>query len=331
MESAALLPSEHRKDSPSLYIHEENNPLQALTGLCALVASGERPYEDVAEQIEDKAYELCEAGRLDLVVEQLCGVADFFEKFTGKNDEQCRDLADVYLLIGQIHQFAGQFFESIAWFTRAAIVDDRYPAPFHSLATSYRHLHEYDSAIKSLEHEIKLAPGNYYSYLLLADIYEEEDRSDDAERCLKRLLERDHENLQGLHRLIRYYEHSDAAISTSLLKRRLMGVNKEFNRIEAVIRAYYFCREGKFAEAIEFIDNWNKRSNGVTIMLLVKAYVFSEMRLYARRRKALAEFKMQNHGRSEVMMTKLREFASVFGDGAAEALHRQLMLSSREK
>ena len=330
-EPAASLPPELQKNTPDLSLHENGDSLQAFSGLCTLVTSCERPYEDVAEQIEDKAYELCEDGRIDAVVRQLGILADFFERLEGKNEEQCRDLADIYLLVGQIHQFAGQFFESIPWFTRAAIVDDRYPEPFHCLATSYRHLHQFDSAIKSLEHEIELAPGNYYSYLLLADVYEEEGRKADVEECLKRLLERDPENLQGLHRLIRFYENAEEPIDTSLLMRRLMGVKKEFNRIEAVIRAYYLCRSSRYAEAIDFLDAWHPRSNGITITLLVKAYACSEMRQFSRRRRMLAEFKEQNHGRTEVMQTKLREFAAVFGDEAADTLQKMLLLPPPRK
>jgi tetratricopeptide (TPR) repeat protein len=333
MESAALLPNapEGSGKTPYLFLRERGEPLQVLTSLCGLVVTCERPYEDVAEQIEDVSYELCEAGKLEKVIAQLGRVAAFFERIPGKNDEQCRDLADVYLLIGQIHQFAGKFNESVTWFDRAAIVDDRYPEPFHCLATSYRKLSDHANTIKSLEQELELAPGNYYSYLLLADVYEEEGRPDDVETCLRGLLERDPENMQGLHRLIRHYELTDPSIDTALLKRRLMAVNKKFNRIEAVIRSRYLCRDGKYAEAVGFLDTWHDFSNGTTITLLVKAHAFGELRQYARRKRIIDEFKQKNHGRVEVMQTKLREFASVFGEKAAAKLNRHMLLAGREK
>lgn len=331
MEPAALLPKEPGKHgtTPQLFLHERGNPGQVLTGLCGLVATCERPYEEVAEQIEDVAYELCETGKLDLVVDQIGRIATFFERLERKNDEQCRDLADVYLLIGQIHQFAGKFDDSITWFDRAAIVDDRYPEPFHCLATSFRQLHDVPRAIKSLEQEIKLAPGNYYSYLLLADVYGEAGRLGDVEACLRGLLERDPENMQGLHRLIRHYEDTDPSIDTALLKRRLMGVSKSFNRIEAVIRSYYLCREKKYAEAVGFVDTWLARSNGTTITLLVKAHAFGGLHQYARRRRVIDEFKKKNHGRAEVMRNKLREFSLVFGDAAANRIGKLLLLPWR--
>lgn len=301
--------------------------LKVLDHLCGLVAGAERPYEDVAEQIEDRAYELCENGSIDLVLQKLKRLTSFFEGLDDKNDEHCRDLADVYLLTGQIYQYAGLFTESIPWFSRSAVVDDRYPAPFHSLAESYSQLREYDNAIKSLEQEIMLAPGNYYSYLLLADLYEREDRTGEVEKSLKRLLERDPENIQGLHRLIRHYEETDDTIDTTLLIRRLMKISKRFNRMEAVIRSFYLCRVEKYIEAIEFLDNWKNGANVVTITHLVKAHVYSETRQYSRRRQILNDFKVQNHAREDVMRSKLHEFGTVFGDTAAERIEKLLLFS----
>lgn len=315
---------------PALSLAQQQDPHQSLMHLCDLVVTLERPYEDVAEQIEDKAYELCESGKIAIALHELSRVVTFFEQLEAKNEEHCRDLADVYLLIGQIYQFASQFAESISWFSKAAIVDDRYPAPFHSLATSYNQMHEYNNAVKSLEQEIYLAPGNYYSYLLLVDIYEQEGRLDDVEKCLKRLLERDPENIQGLHRLIRYYEQSSQSIDTTLLMRRLMMVSKAFNRIEAVIRAYYLCKEEKFQEVLEFLDSWQREAHEVTIMYLVKAHVFSHQRLYAKRRQVLRQFKEHNHGREVVMRSKLHEFALVFGMDAASHLTALLLFSPQQ-
>jgi tetratricopeptide (TPR) repeat protein len=306
-------------------IAERGDAQQALTRLCDLVTALERPYEDVAEQIEDKSYELCESGQLDAAVAQLNRIARCFEQMVDKNEEQCRDLAEVYLLIGQIHQFAGKFTESISWFSRSAVVDDRYPAPFHSLATSYSQLHEYDNAIKSLEQEIILAPGNYYSYLLLADLYESEGKPSDVEKCLKRLLERDPENIQGLHRIIRHYQITDPSIDTTLMKRRLLGVNKQFNRTEAVIRSYYLCAEGRYAEVIDFLSNRRREADGGMVASLIKAHVYGEIRQYSRRRQVLTEFKLQNHLRSEVMLAKLQEFGVVFGEHAATSLQKLLL------
>ena len=55
---------------------------------------------------------------------------------------------------------------------KAVVVDDRYDVPYHSLAISCLNMGQTERAIRSLEQEIAVAPGNYYSYLLLADIFE---------------------------------------------------------------------------------------------------------------------------------------------------------------
>ena len=315
----------------SLSLITSQDSLQTLNRLCNLVISCERPYEDVAEMIEDKAYELCEEGKLEEILRQLKNVADFFERLGNKSEEQCRDLADVYLLTGQIYQYAEKFPESIPWFKRASVVDDRYSAAFHSMATSYAHMHEYDAAIKSLEQEIILSPGNYYSYLLLSDLYEGEGRLEDVEECLKQLLVRDPDNIQGLHRLIRHYTNYNSRIETTLLERRLMGINKEFNRMEAIIRSYYLCYYKRYDEVVAFLDKWHSGSNGVTITMLVKAYVMGELRLYRKRRQAISDFRMVNNGREDVMKSKLKEFGAIFGDKAAERLRKVLFLSPRKK
>ncbi|MBN1575118.1 MAG: tetratricopeptide repeat protein [Chitinispirillaceae bacterium] len=309
-----------------LSLSGSNDAFQTLSRLCDLVAGSKQPYEDVAEQIEDRAYELCEAGNLDKVVQRLGRVAHFFEHLVNKNEEQCRDLADVYLLIGQIYQYAGGFAESISWFTRSAVVDDRYPAPFHSMADSYSQLHESDNAIKSLEQEIVLAPGNYYSYLLLADLYESDGRNSDVETCLQRLLERDPENIQGLHRIIRHYEFTAPSIDTTLMKRRLLGVSKQFNRTEAVIRCYYLCREGKYIEVIDFLEKRRREADGGMVASLIKAYVYGEMHQFSRRRQVLTEFKLQHHAHREAIEAKLREFGAVFGEKASTSLQKILLL-----
>jgi tetratricopeptide (TPR) repeat protein len=303
------------------------DPGASLKRICDLVAAGERPYEDFAEQIEDRAYELCEAGNLDQVVAELNRITFFFESLTDKNDEQCRDLADVYLLIGQIYQFSGCFIESIQWFVRSAVVDDRYAAPYHNMAASYSQLQQFDNAIKCFEQELMLAPGNYYSYLLLADLYKKEKCLKEVETCLKHLLERDVENIQGLHALIRHYEQTDQSIDTKLLVRRLMGINKQFSRIEVIIRSYYLCRDKKYTEALDFIEKWNQYGNVTTIIDLIKAHAYNELRQCKKRRQTLVAFKMQNHCREDLMLNKLKEFRTLFGDDIADHLQKLLLIS----
>lgn len=331
MRNMSATQSNDRQSDLSLSIITSQDSCQTLNRLCNLVISCEQPYEDVAELIEDKAYELCEKGKLDDVLDQLRNVSDFFEQMSNKSDEQCRDLAEVYLLTGQIFQYAEKYSDSILWFKQASVVDDRYPAAFHNMALSYTQMNEYDAAIKSLEQEIILSPGNYYSYLLLADLYEGEGRPDDVEECLKDLLTRDPDNIQGLHRLIRHYANHNSEIETSLLERRLMNIKKEFNRIEAMIRSYYLCRDNRYDEVVQFLDNWHGGSNNVTITLLVKAYVLGELRLYRKRRQIISEFRMANQGREDIMKSKLKEFRTIFGKKATERLRKILFFSPKTK
>jgi len=326
---AAVKHADLPEEPPPLFtVVDEKEPETSIRILVALVINAERPYEEVAEQIEDKAYELCDGGKIAVAVEVLSQLTSFFELIREKNDEQCRDLADVYLLVGQIHQFAGLFEESIQWFSKSAIVDDRYASPFHNMAVSYTHLKQFDSAIRCYEQELTLALGNYYTYLLLADLYKRENRTDDVEHCLQRLLERDPANIQGLHSLIRHYEERDQSIDTALLVRRLVGVNRKLSRVEVIIKSYYLCRSGRLAEVLDNIDVWTGSADAVTITDLIKAHVCNELRQYKKCRQILQSFKERNHGRVDIMTAKLQEFKTLFGEDAANALSKILLLPS---
>jgi len=315
---------------PPLSIVESKDALSSLAKLCDMVVRCERSYEDLASAIEMSAYELCEAGDCNPALAQLGRIACMFEHMVDKNEEQCRDLADIYLLTGQIHQFAGHYVDSIIWFSRSAIADDRYPEPFHSLAASFSRLQEYDDAIRSLEQEIALAPGNYYSYLLLADLYEKEGRPEDVEAYLKKLLERDPDNIQGLHALIRHYRISNKGVDTTLLRRRLMGIVKPYNRSEAIIRSWYMCADGRYVEALDFIEPWHTQAGGSTVTCLVKAYLFHRLRRKGKCRAMIGEFCSRNHNNKEVMVARLREFTVLFDDAAAKYLCKQLDIDTPE-
>ena len=299
----------------------------SLEALCSCVESCKCAYEDVAELIEDKAYEECGQGKLDEALVSLKDVARFFETMENKNEENSRDLVDVYVLIGEICQFSERFGDSVIWLTKAVIVDDQYSTPFHNLAISYIRLGQIGSAIKSLEQEISLAPGNYYSYLLLADLYEKEDRADDMEDLLQKLLIRDPDNLQALHKLIRHYENTNPSIDVKLLQRRVLAVKKKHNRIEAVIRGYYLCKEKRFKDTLDFIDSWHTNDPEVTIVHLVKAYAYGELRQLSFKKRELTLFKTRNHGRDDIITTKLNEFSSIFGENALKKQDIELIIS----
>jgi tetratricopeptide (TPR) repeat protein len=299
----------------------------AFQALCAEVIALETPYEDVAERIEDLAYLEYDSGGLDDVVGQLERVAHAFESLRNKNEEVSRDLAQVYLLIGQIYQFTGMFNESIEWLNKSIVVDDMYPVSYHSLAVSYQGIGDTALAARSLEQEVTVAPGNYYTYLLLADIYEKNGMDSEFEGVLKRLLERDPDNIQGLHKLIRHYERYSAQADVELLRRRLLGRAEGLSRIEAVIRAYHLCRAGRCGDALGFLAKWSGCAPDVSITHLVNAHIYGLTHQYSKKRSELSLFKRKNHGRDDVMEIKMREFASVFGEEAAEKLRQRLRVA----
>jgi tetratricopeptide (TPR) repeat protein len=315
---------------PLIKVHRNSSEKElgsfSLESICKQVISGKTPYDDLAELIEDKAYEHCEKEELDNAILHLSSIALFFESLENKNEEISRNLADVYLLIGQIYQFAGRFDESIAWFSRSIVVDDQYPVPYHNLSISYNKAGKIDSAIRSLEQEILLAPGNYYSYLLLSDIYESNNMTLEFEHCLKQLLERDPDNIQGLHRLIRHYEKHDKSTDSSLLCKRILGINKVFNKSELLIKSYYLCREKRFHETCKLLDKYQTSSDQTTIIHLINAHIFSVERKFSLRKKELGIFIQKNDRKRDVIETKIQEFGAIFGNTPSQRLAKTILL-----
>jgi tetratricopeptide (TPR) repeat protein len=298
-----------------------------LGQLCDRVLSLRTPYDDVAELIEDAAYYEYEQGGLEHAVKLLSGLAHFFEGLRNKNEEVSDDLAQIYLLIGQICLYAGKYEESITWINNSIVVDDMYPVSYHTLALAFRSIGDESMAIKSLEQEIRVAPGNYYTYLLLADLYEKSGDFALFEDVLRRLLERAPDNVQGLHKLIRHCESGGGGADVELLRRRLLSNDNELSRIEAVIRAYHLMRAGREREAMEFLESWSEEAPDVSINHLANAHICGQMRLHAKKRRELSLFRMKNRAREDVMDIKIAEFASVFGEEAAEKIRRSLRVA----
>ena len=103
-------------------------------------------------------------------------------------------------------------------------------------------------------------------------------------------------------------------------------MNKLFNRTEAVIRCYYLCREGRYTDVADFLSKRRREADGGMVASLIMAHVYGETRQYSKRRQVLNEFRLQHHARSEAMLAKLKEFGAVFGDSAATALQKLLLL-----
>jgi tetratricopeptide (TPR) repeat protein len=298
-----------------------------LAQLCGLVSEYIVPFEDVGEYIENKAYAGCMNGMFAEAVGELENLAAFFEKMPDKNEENCRDLADIYILIGEMHQYADTFRESIPWFKKAAVVFDRSALPYHDLATSYIELKDAANAIRSLVQEISLEPGNYFSILRLVDLYEAQGQFDKVEEGLKNILERNPDNIKALHKLITYYEEKHPDVDVELLRRRLLAIDRGFNEFETVIRAFHLCRENRLSEAMDFITAMIGESPNVIMFHLLKAHLFGEMHQFARKKAELAEFRKQCYGRDKFMENKLEEFEHVFGKKAVAHLGKTLIIS----
>jgi tetratricopeptide (TPR) repeat protein len=296
----------------------------ALKEMCERVLSFKEAYDDAAERIEDLAYYECTHGDAQSAVCQLERLAGFFEGFQNKSEEISSSLAQVYSLIGHICQYAGMFNESIGWINKSVVVDDQNPVSYHSLALSYQSIGDVVSALRSLEQEITVSPGNYYTYLLLADLYEKNKWFCEFEGVLKRLLERDPENIHGLHKLICFYERRSTHIDVEFLRRRLLNRTLNLNRIEAIIRAYHLWRIKNNQEAIEFLDSFSAAAPDVSIVHLANAHIYGHMHQYSRKRFELSLFKKKNHGREEIMKIKLKEFGLVFGNDAAQKIRKRL-------
>jgi tetratricopeptide (TPR) repeat protein len=291
-----------------------HSPLEMLTQLSQMVSDGKVSYEDHAEQIEDLSYAVCEKNDVAIATHLLIKIAAFFENLENKSEEHSRDLADVYLLIGQLYQFKGMFEESINWFRKAVVVDDQYTVSYHNIALSYIKLGEIEGAIRSLVQEVIFSPGNYYSYLILADLYESTHRFTEAEQCLKQLLERDPDNIQGLHRLIKYYRMINPEADLQLLIRRLLNVKKHFTTVEALIKVHYLCKTGKFTAAHTFLRSWEVASPREPSVHLANAYVFEKSNNIPQMNQEIGQFKnlFLNRG-LEIMRLKINEFKTIIG------------------
>jgi len=286
------------------------------------------PFPDLAEFIEDRAYEVCEAnGRTcEKAVRQLKRLAAYYAKPRRGLRSRRQMLADIYLMIGELYLYHGLASRSIRWFKKACQATGTYSAPFHSLALAQANLGDIDGATHSLEEELLLAPGNLYTYLMLADLYQQSGDYDRFEETLHRLLLRDAENLEALHRLITHYEQSQPDAEVELLRRRLIAIRRDFSRTELTIWVYHMCREGRFAEAIRVLADLQARGPAAPTYHLLKAAVYGEVRQFTRKKRELATFRRKIDGDGTSVGSELKEFEQVFGPEAVAKLSKRLAL-----
>lgn len=300
----------------------------SLAQLCDKIISIDVPFGEVAEFLENRIYALCVDGKCRIATRQLGRMVEFYEAKQGKSEDERRELADICILIGEVNQYVGAFRESIKWFWRAAAAYGGYAIPFHNLATSFMELGDLRNAIASLEREIALEPGNYFSRLRLADLYARQGAFRKVEECLESLLSRNPDNIQALHKLIAHYESQRPAVNVRLLRRRLLSVTRKFSEMEMVIVVYHLCMEEEFDRALRFIDVRLGQNPAMTMLHLLRAHVFGRLHRFSMKRRELALFKNHCYGKAEYVQSKLDEFEHVFGRKAVGNLGKILMVTN---
>ena len=183
----------------------------SLSELCQFIIDEEYAYDDLAEVIEKKASYSIDSSDVENTVKHLSDLADHLQYMEGKSDETIRDLCDIYLLIGDVLYATNHFEECVQWYEKGSLIDDRFDVPLHSLGMGYLALGKIDLALKSFKQELKVAPGNYFTYFIMVDIYEYRGELQLVEELLNALLERDHNNVMAMHRLITFFEKLKSA------------------------------------------------------------------------------------------------------------------------
>lgn len=297
-----------------------------LEQLCERVKAMDCAYDDVAELIEDRTYAECEKEEFAHAAGCISGLAVFFESLENKNEEVCRDLSDVCVLCGEIALQARQLEKSREWLEKAVVVDDSYDVACHALACVCLRQGDVQSALRAWEQEIRMAPGNYYTYLLLADQYEKLRMHGRFVEVLEQLLSRDTHNIRALHRLIRHHETHNPRLDASLLRRRIINADHGLVKNELVIWTYHMCMERRHEDALHFLISHGQSATGISIVRLLKAHIFGALRRFSDRKRELLLFKKLCHGNTETIQNKLDEFALIFGAKACDRLSSQLML-----
>jgi tetratricopeptide (TPR) repeat protein len=307
-------------------ISEKELKKARLHFLVNCVITGKLAYSDLAEYIELRSYEEWKRGKFEKAIDELQKIAAFLENIENKNEENALDLAEVYLLIGQLYQYAEWYPESIEWLSKSVLANDGNSLPYNCMAVSYLKTGNFHNAIRCFEQEIAIDEGNYSTYLKLSELYAREGKLEKSEECLKKLLDRDPSNIQGLHQLIRHYEKHNPAIDVGLLRKRLLGIAAKHTWTTAVIRAYHLEAEKHTVEALDFIAAWQMENSGRSspVMHLVKTVLYDELNRDRELKAELVAFIDGCHERQEVMREYIEEFVSLYGEPHATRLKRKL-------
>lgn len=304
---------------------QEKNAFSRFKNTCNSISIEEKSYDDLSDQLEDFAYSACIEGFGDGVLEELNKLTRFYQRRKSLDIESVRDLADIFLLAGEVAAFNGDLNESIELFRKATFTDENYDRAQHSLAMAYDQAGDTKSATICLERELFLSPGNYFSYLLLADRYEELNEHKNVEAILKKLLDRDTDNIRALHKLITHYEMVKPQLNVQLLRSRIINSEPEIIKHDLLIWVYHMLKNNLSFEAIEFLEMLEIEYPGISLINLLKAHVFGTLKQFSRKRRELEEFKRLNYGRSEFMRTKVEEFEKIFGKIEADKIRKKLL------
>jgi|WetSurMetagenome_2_1015567.scaffolds.fasta_scaffold92816_3 tetratricopeptide (TPR) repeat protein len=320
-----------KSDATFPTISERDLKKARLHFLVNCVITGKQAYSDCAEYIELRSYEEWKRGKFEKAIDELRKIAAFFEKLENKNEENAFDLAEVYLLIGQLYQYAEWYPESIEWLSKSVLANDGNSLPYNCMAVSYLKTGNIHNAIRCFEQELAIDEGNYSTYLKLSELYGREGKLEKSEECLKKLLDRDPENIQGLHQLIRHYEKYNPAIDVGLLRKRLLGIAAKHTWTTAAIRAYHLDAEKRFAEALDFLWAWQIENNGRSspVIHLVKTVLYDELNRDGELKTELVAFIDECHLRQQVMHEYIEEFVLLFGEPHATRLKKKLQADER--
>lgn len=297
-----------------------------LSRLCLKVTSGECEYDEYSEYIADAAYSAAVDGFAEDAMEQLFQLARYYEKRRSQDIESIRDHADIALLAGEISLYVGEITEAISWYKQAAQIDENYDLPYHCLGSAYIELNEYKAACNAFEREIHISPGNYYTYLTLAGLYDDLNENKNVEVILKSLLERDTENIQALHNLILHYQNFHSELDIGLLRARIINANRSAVKLDLFIWTYHMLEDGNLDEALEYLEDLERDYPGISITPLLKGYIYGKQRLFIKRKQALLNFRKLNFGRLEFMKTKIEEFSKIFGESETGLIKKSLHL-----
>ncbi|MBD3346414.1 MAG: tetratricopeptide repeat protein [Chitinivibrionales bacterium] len=287
---------------------------RVLETLCDSVINFTQPFEDVKELIEEKAYEESEGSNATQPINQLERLVAFYESIENKNEEICSDLAQIYSLIGELLQYSGRYSESICWFQKAVVVDDRNSEFYAGLALSYEKLGDTDRAVRSLEQEIRLEPGDYSPYLHLADIYDRLEDYEKSSHCLEKLLERDPDNIQALHKLICYHQAHLPNANVEFLRRRLLSCHKDLAKTDLIIWTFHICYERKYDHAIRILSSKEFEQPANSMINLLRAYIYHEQEKKQEKEAELQKFASKNRHKQKAMQIKYNQFETVFGE-----------------